>query len=298
MQGLTVHTAQFGDLPWFGAALSSLSPEDRQAVYAAKHAVGDTHCIVDISWNYAEPGQPYGTGNRVPPTDLSGNLPAFRALVLEIIRNNFIPMVFLAGDGDGDGIRYNDPVGWTYGHLWLMNHLGAIVQMMAQPPDLTPYIVWSPGFDGVFYGWEPSNDKIPLFGLLFRRLLPNGYLAIEHNTGHIPLGNGPVDYEHLMTPYDVILTEFDPVNIHADSTWQIAARLLGPLYHRPLDQPAGDDPRPPNYLAAGTPRGRYFTSAFEVSTFVWVRGLISVEEHRNRMIYLRNLGYPDAHWAH
>ncbi len=63
-QGLTVDTADHGTLPWFEAALTSLSAGDRARVYAAKHAAGDTHCIVALTWNYDEPGQPYGNINR------------------------------------------------------------------------------------------------------------------------------------------------------------------------------------------------------------------------------------------
>lgn len=295
MQGLLVPTTQFGILPWFEAALSSLSPADRQIVYATKRMAGDTHCLVDVSWNYAESGQPYGSGNSVPPRDMTKNLPAFRELVEEIIRNGFIPVVFLAGDGQSNpNGGYNDSIGWTYGYQWLYANMERLIGNIAvySAQDLSPYIVWSPGFDGVFYGWFPS--QVGAFGSRFRQLLPNGYLALEHNIGHIPVGNGPVDYAPggLVSSYDVILTEFDPYDLHQDSTWQIAARLLGPRWRRPSDMPAGDDPSPPWYLAPGTPRGLYYTNAFEYDTYFWVRNRATaaqVDQHRQ---YLKSLGYP------
>lgn len=289
-QGLTVQTYQFGSLPWFGAALSWLDPEDRQAVYVAKKAVGDTHCEVILSGSYTEPNQAY---QNIPGVDLSGNLPALVALVAEILAHGFTPMLFLAGDGQSnpDG-GYNDPVGMTYGHDWLMRHLPSVVTaLQGGPTDLAQHVLFIPGFDGVFYGWEP--EQVAAFGALFRQLLPNGYLGIEHNTGHLPVGNGPADYAPSgpMQAYDVILSEFDKP-LGQDSTWQVAARMLGPAYNRPADQPAGDDPPPaPFYLAAGTPRGKFYTCGFEFLTYWWVRSQVTVVEVAAARQSLRNLGY-------
>lgn len=292
MQGLTVHTDQFGDLPWFEAALSSLNATDRQAVYAVKHAAGDTHCLIDISWNYAEPGQPYGSGNLVPPRDMTGDLSSFRDLVEEIIRAGFIPVVFLAGDGQSNpNGGYNDPVGWTRGYQWLYMAMGRITTIPSEWQPLLPYIVFVPGFDGVFYGWDPY--QVAAFGSRFRTICPICYLAIEHNIGHIPVGGGPADYgfNGPMSTYDAILSEFDPYNLHQDSTWQIAGRLLGPRWRRPGDMPAGDDPAPPWYLAPGTPRGPYVTVAFEYDTYFWVRNRVTTAQVGQHRQYLKSLGY-------
>lgn len=280
-QGLTVQTQQFGPLPWFEAALTSLSPQDRASVYRAKHAVGDTHCVVCLTWNYAEPGQPYAN---ITGRDLSGDLPTFRTLVEEVIRAGFVPMLFLGGDGQGAGPGYNDPVGWTYGCDWLMAHLSGIVAAVG---ELAPYCLWIPGFDGVFYGWTPA--QVMNFGGLFRSLLPVGHLGIEHNTGHIPVGDGPSDYlpGEPMSDYDVILSEYD-LPLAQDSTWQVTARLVSP-YHRPADQPSWDDPNPPFYLAPSTPRGPYFHCAFEFAEYAWVRGMSATEVDSYRQ-YLRALG--------
>src|SRR5207248_613380 len=107
-----------------------------------------------------------------------------------------------------------------------------------------------PGFDAVFYGWEPSNIKVPQFPADFRSRWPDGYLAIEHDIGHIPLGNGPADYAPLglMRDYDAILSEFPNWPTTGDPVWQIIGRLSGPAYRRDPAQPPADDPTPPWYL--------------------------------------------------
>lgn len=290
-QGLTVETAQFGTLPWFEGTITSFASYDRQAIYAAKRAAGDTHCGIDISWNYAEPGQPYGSGNLVPPCDLTQDLATFRSLVREIINAGFVPLVELAGDGESNpNGGYNDPIGWTYGYQWLMDNLPRILEALRAE---IPYCLFCPGYDGVFYGWEPSNEKLPAFGRLFRELAPNGYLAIEHNTGHIPIGNGPSDWtvNGPMSTYDVVLSEFDNWPATGDPTWQVATRLLQD-YVRPPDQPATDDPPPhPWYLAPGNPRGPYYACAFEYAEYAWVRGQLTAAQVADARAYYRSLGY-------
>ena len=318
-QGLTVNTAQFGSLPWFEAALSSFNEADRAIIYAAKHAAGDTHAVVDISWNYAESGQPYGINdalgvhNIVPPRDLTGDLVTFKALVAEVIANGFIPVIFLAGDSEGAGPGYNDPVGWTYGYDWLTAHLPGILGALASGPDgidLTPWCLFVPGFDSVFYGWEPSNVKFAAFGALFRALLPNGYLGILHQMGKIPIGGGQADYAPggAMVNWDVLLSQFgrigdaasrnalksaNPVDYVGNDIWQVATRTLGPAYVWPSDEPANADSHPaPWYLVSGNPRGPYFVCAFEwVGLYDFIRGNESAEAVSQDRAYLKSLGY-------
>lgn len=275
--GLTVQTSQYGALPWFEPAISSLSAADRQAVYAAKKTAGDTHLNLAWSWNYAEPGQPYGSGNRVPPCDLSQVLATLRGLIEEGIHAGFFVYLTLAGDGQGNGPGYNDPVGWTYGHDWLMSNFGRLVAALRASVDLTPWILFVPGYDGVFYGWTPQ--QVQAFGALFRSLLPDGYLGIEHDIGHIPVGNGAGDYAAggMMTDYDVILGEFAYPQYQADSTWQVLGRMVRP-YHRPPQQPANDDPNPPFYLAPNSPRGPYYYIAFEIGEYQWVRNQVTAAQ--------------------
>jgi hypothetical protein len=80
-----------------------------------------------------------------------------------------------------------------------------------------------------------------------------------------------------MVDYDTILSEF--ATVHEDSFWQVAGRMVDP-YNRPPDQPAGDDPNPPKYLAVDSPRGPYVYVGFEPTTggaYQWVRGQCTVQ---------------------
>ncbi len=302
MQGLTVTTGQYGNLPYYEAIISWLNAADRQACYTAKKAIGNTHCGIVLSGQYASSGQAY---TNIPGKDLSQDLGTLSTLIIEIITAGFVPILFLAGDGIGAGPGYNDPLGWTYGWQWLMNNLGRVVAALqtSSNGDLTNQILFSPGFDGVFYGWGVPGEvpdlqpsRVQQFGALFRSLLPNGYLAIEHGIGTIPVGGGPADYNAggPMRNYDVILSEFDPwAGLHVDSCWQVAGRLLGPAWRRPppSDMPPADDPNPPFYLQAGTPRGQYYTCGFEFDTYNWVRNKVSAADVVNHRQYLQSLGY-------
>ncbi len=281
-QGLTVETADHGTLPWFEAALTSLSAGDRARVYAAKHAAGDTHCIVALTWRYNEPGQPY---QAIEGRDLSKDLPAFRALIEEVVQAGFIAALFLGGDGQGAGPGYNNDVGWSYGADWAIAELPAVIAAVG---DLWPYCLFVPGWDSVFYGW--TVKQLADFGAVFRKHLPAGHLGIEHNTGHIPCGNGPADYgwAGAMRDYDVILSEYD-ANLHQDSCWQINGRLEHP-YVRPNDQPPGDDMAPPFYLKSANVRGAYFHCAFEWAEYDWVRGRISAADVEKGRQYLKAQG--------
>lgn len=281
-QGLTVQTQQFGAMPWYGPALAWLdNPADRQAVYAAEKAAGDTHSVLFLPWGpalYDEPGQFY-TADKFPPRDWTAGgtaiNPRFVALVDEVVQSGLTPIIFLGGD-DGEA-----------GYVVAIKQLPLLIAALG---DLNAYVLIVPGFDGVFYGWTP--DHIGAFGQLFRSLSPNGYLGIEHSTGHIPCGEGDADWVTggRMQTYDVLLSEFDTDNLHQDSTWQIAGRTIGPAFRRPSDEPAGDDPSPPWYLRQGTARGPFFVVAFEFDTYYWVRTLSAamVQLHR---AYLQSLGY-------
>lgn len=300
LQGLTYTTQQFGSFPaWFYAMLDS---QDRASARATHRAAGDTHLTIPISESYKEPGTLWPEALK-QGYDFTQDLDRFRAILTEAICDGFFIDVPLAGDGLGAGPGYNDPVGNTYGYQWLMANFERIAAQLAgngtqEMPDLTPYIIFRPGWDGVFYGWgdnsvpDPQPGRVRAFGELFRGTLPDGYLAIEHTPGNIPCGEGGGDYMAggLMRNYDTILSEFNTV--HEDSCWQVVARMVHP-YHRPPDQPAGDDPNPPFYLAPGTERGRYFYVAFEPTVggvYQWCRGACSLADVNNVRAYLRGLG--------
>lgn len=293
-QGLVVNTQQFGTLPWWEAALTYLNAADRAAVYAAKHAstawtAGDTHAIVAVPSGralYDEPGQPY-SADRFGPLDWTNGgtkmVPEFDALVIELIQNHFTPMIFL-----------DETEATSFATLPI------IIDALQHSPagDLTPYVVIGPGWDGVFYGWEPSHTVIPAWATLARSLCPKCYLFIEHNVGHIPLGEGPSDWTPtgLMKDFDLLLSEFWD-GVFDDSVWQIAARTIGLVekggtYVRPADQPAGDDQGAPFYLAPGSVRGPFRACAFEFGMYGWVRGTSSAGNINGPWRqYFKNIGY-------
>lgn len=301
LQGLTYHTTQFGPIPaWFYAALV---PADRAIARVAHRAAGDTHIIVPISEAYRESGTLWPEELK-QGYDYTSDLDALRAILTEVISDGFFVDLPLAGDGLSTGTGYNDPVGRTYGYEWLLSNLTRIITSLRgdgtpERPDLTPYILFRPGWDAVFYGWgrpgevpDQQPTRVNAFGRLFRSLLPQGYLAIEHTPGNIPCGEGGSDYAPggLMCNYDTILSEF--ASVHEDSCWQVVGRMVRP-YHRPADQPAGDDPNPPFYLAPGTDRGPYYYVAFEPTiggVYQWCRGQCTLAEVNATRDYLRALG--------
>lgn len=284
-QGLSFDTPTYGPVLWWETIAWWPNLADRLAAYQAKRTAGDTHIILDLSGSYKEIDPDYDQIG----ADYSQNLAPLVALAEEAIREGFLIDLRLAGDGQGAGPGYNDPVGMTYGHDWLMANFPRIAAAFA---PLVDYIVFVPGYDGVFYGWEP--DQVVAFGQLFRSIFPTGTLGIEFNTGHIPLGEGP-GYRDAYGPngcmqdYDVIYGEFDPFNYHADSTWQICGRLVE-HYVRPADQPDGDDPHPPYLLRTPNVRGPWYFIAFEILTYLWVRGRISPEDITAYRTYYADMG--------
>lgn len=264
-----------GSIPWFDAALVSLSPADRLLVYAAKHANGDTHAIIHFSDGrplYPEPNQPYQNYNTA---DYLHNSTAFTDMVVEVLQNGFVPYVFLQ----------EDTPAVTTSMLQ-----AAVTALQAHAPNLLPYVMFNPGFDGIFYGWAPAD--IQTFGQTFRQLDPNGVLTLEFNTGHIPVGNGPADYTPtgMMADFDGLLVEFDLWPMTGDGEWQILGRLLGPAYHRPSDQPATDDPHPPFYLGTDSARGPWGVTCFEWGTYTHTRSDYSRAQMNAAIAYYLGMG--------
>lgn len=263
MQGLTVLTQQYGQLPWWDAALAWLdNPADRQAVYIVKHAAGDTHELIQLPCGaplYNEEGNAYAPSKGFGARDWQGRYSQLISLVDEVNQNGFVPVVFLCGDGPD-------------AYPTAVRQLPEVVNALGQ--DRMKSLLLIPGWDSVFYGWEPVQ-KIVDFGSQFRSLCPDCFLGIEMGAGHIPLGEGPTDWcpTCRMAAYDTLLIEYDPSNVHNDQVWQINGRLFGPRYVRPADQPKDDDPNPPFYLKAGSPRGPFAPIPFEITTYFWVRGM-------------------------
>ncbi len=302
-QGISILTQQFGWIPAFGPECGSLNDTDCISYCQQMKRLGFTHVEFDISWQYDEPSYSYP----VPGLDLAYNLSEVCRRCNLIINQGMMIKFALAGDGmsvnsNPGPEQYNDPFGWTYGFQWLMNNIERILIELKNYPvrDLTKWIIFVPGYDGVFYGWSINGEVPDLqpqrvidFGNKFRSILPKGYLGLEHSTGKIPVGedgldwktNGPLD------SYDTCLSEFDPFNLHSDNTWQIVARLTRP-YNRPSDQPNGDDPNPP-YIIEDCSRGPRFYIMYELLTYLWVRNLVSIEECNNAYDYFKTMA-PSA----
>lgn len=283
-----VVTQQYGTLPYFESAIGCFDlPDDRQAVYAAKHALGDRHCLIECYSTrrsiYDEAGQPY---QGVISPNWEADLPGFRDRVAEIIVNGFVPLVIFDGD-DGDHT--------PFGAANALRQLPMLVDLFKHPAGtgtFNDYILYGRLWDGVFYGSSPEH--IQEFGDTFRRVLPNGYLCIEHQPGRIPCGEGGDDWlpGGRMAGYDALLAEFDYANDIPpnDTIWQVAGRTIRP-YHRPPDQPSGDDPNPPFYLVDSA-RGPRYACAFEwEGTYFRVRRRSTIEQEAQRRAYLVTLGY-------
>jgi hypothetical protein len=340
LAGLTYPTRQYGPVPaWF---YGKLEADDRAAARAAHRAAGDTHIPIPITEAYREGGTLW-PAELADGYDYTNDLDTYRAIAHEAIADGFFIDCPLGGDGLGNGPGYNDPVGRTYGCGWLMQNLERMIRALQGDgtparPDLTPYICFRPGWDAVFYSWgdptaarskgglrwrwvrwretpgakapaplsakmlDEQQARVKKFGELFRQVLPAGYLAIEHTPGNIPCGEGGGDYAPggLMTTYDTIMGEYN--TFHEDSYWQIAGRMLDD-YHRPPDQPRGDDPNPPKYLGPDSPRGPYFYVVFEPTkngVYEWCRGRCTREAMQQEDAYIRAsgatlTGYP-VHW--
>jgi hypothetical protein len=326
LAGLTYHTKQFGDVPaWF---YGKLNTEDRAEARACHRAAGDTHIPFPLTEAYREPGTLWPPELREGyDYTADADLPTYRAIAAEAIADGFWIDCAMGGDGLGLGPDYNDPVGRTYGCGWLMANMGRMLRALEgdgtpEMPDLTPYICFRPGWDAVFYGWggvevagqqyttplrwrflgpqptpsaqelDDQQRRVKAFGERFREMLPNGFLSIEHTPGNIPVGEGGGDYQPggLMTTFDTMMGEYN--TFHEDSYWQIAGRMLDE-YHRPPDQPAGDDPNPPKYLGPDSPRGPYFYVVFEPTkngVYEWCRGRCSIESIKQEDAYIRATG--------
>lgn len=288
-QGLMVTTKQLGTITWFEPWIMALTdPADRQAVYAAKHAQGDTHLILQC---YSSQRAVYNEApwqNIIAP-NCDADLQTFLHLVEEVVQNGFYPIVVYDGD-NGDDPAYGYPNAArqapVLANLLASSHLG----------DLNRYTLYGRLWDDVFYGSTPPN--IRAFGDLFRSILPNGFLAIEFNTGHIPTGGGPADYAPggTMTGYDVIMGEFDWPTAHHAATiggaeWQILSRMLGPRYvDDPNQTPSNDGPW---YLAIPTPRGPYAFSCFEWGEYQWTHNQMTPAEYMQGYAWYKARGCPN-----
>lgn len=288
-----VVTKQWGKIPWFEPILGTLvDPQDRANVYAVKHGMGDTHAIIGMSSvagvMYDEPCDI----QHVYEPNQELQLPWFRALIEEIIRNRFVPVIALDGD-NGDNV--------PRGSANALRQLPILINLLQSSHyrDLREDVLIARFWDGVFYG--TSRENALKFGQEFRRLNPNGHLAIEHQPGRIPFGEGTDDWMPgaAMSFYDVPCHEFDYANdVPPNPTiWQVGGRMLGAAYVIGPDQDG--DFHPPNYQLHGTPRGPWINCALEWEGTYWAvrRGTapghstLALEQQRRDYLLARGWKY-------
>jgi hypothetical protein len=303
MQGLTLDGHPFLD---FYITSPDYDAATRQRAYDLKHSVGDTHCLVALSWNYQEAGAYAPAG-----FDGTKDWPRFLGILDEVIAAGFFVSLHLAGDGlsmtQGPPWNYNDPVGWTYGWQWLTASFPDIHAQIG--PTRAPFILWCPGFDGCVPGWAgPENNwhrtnewiqrcrSIIGPDAVLMLYLSSGYWAWSGETNDYATADGQqVDGVYYEGPIP-----FGPPAPYPgqdsgsswDQIWQISKRLLYSAYVRPPDQPADDDPGtiPGSHQ---TPRGPMVPIFLEFATYPWVRpGHISADTVAWQRAYVKALGFP------
>ncbi len=336
-QGLTFQSATYGPMPMFDPAIAWPDfATDHESMFDAKIAAKGTHFNIAVSSQYdQDPARNVYAGK--VGRDFTQDLGALRELIIEIIcagADRGIPTGFkillaMAGDGmsvndDPQPGQYNDPVGWTYGYQWLMRNFDRVWSALeganGEGPDLTPWIVPMPGYDGVVPGWQPWQLVSEYARMVRQRIGAAAASGIELSAGYkTPSGEGNYFATEDGKTFDTILQEYPypmgppdliPANLLApppghnwntmppltneqrspwDQVWQITGAMVQP-FNRPADMPSNDYPGGiPFDLAGGTPRGPFFYIKWEFDTFGWVRKLCTVDQvqaHRNALTAL------------
>lgn len=270
--GLTCDSSTYGKMCIWPSALSMLDKVTRFLWYDEFRKAGDTHCIIHIQSGPVVRGNfYYANPDKFSSFDWTYGLtamdPILSQLVDEVINQGF---KFIITMNETESIS--------------LATLPLAVKALTR--EQMKYGFFMPGYDGVFYGWPNDQTSIPQWGAIGRSLNPDIYLGLEHDFGHIPLGEDGQggDYKPggKMKDFDVILGEFPtcsprptfnldaPPNESADSIWQVLGRMIRP-YNRPPEQPAHDDPNPP-FLLEDSVRGPRVYVAFETwEPYWWVR---------------------------
>lgn len=298
---------------WWECVLTSpdVSREKRLEQYAFKRANGEECQIITLSWRY----DPCGYAGR----DLWNDIPTLREYVTEALTDGGMSYVLLMLGGDG--LDYSAD-GGTYGFFNLMSNLQRIRDGLAgtngEGPDLTPYIIPCPGYDGVVPGWAGPQDqwtRVEEYLLHARAVFgPSAVLALELSAGYwcwtesnrytspggqeldIVLYEFPIPFGPVMAlpiPAD-FCNQPDDVRTPYDQCWQPPKRILGSAWRRPSNQPACDDPGMAPDLP-WTPRGPIAKIPFETLTYYMVRGQMSPQLLHDVTAYVTSTGWP-ANW--
>lgn len=300
-QGLTARTAQYGTFPWFAPILGWLdSKQDRVDCIKMHRDAGDGLVNLALSSQYKKAAYENMTGK-----DFSNNLPLLYDRIQEALDGGMTGVaLMLAGDGHGDGVHYNDPVGWTYGFEWLMANFRRVHDALGK---LDKWIIYFPGYDGVVPGWATSGtyrypDEVDRWLLFARKEVgDSGYLGLELAGGYAHWGGEGGNYSsEAGLCLDVVAQEF-PIAIGPPDSppkpwsqmtdeernpwsqvWSMMAHLQRP-YNYPQDQiNAGFDLNAPYYLSQVTSRGPRVYWNFEYDTYLWAQGLPVETVHKHR----------------
>lgn len=298
--GQTVTLPGYGTIPWFDAALFSLDAAGRHAVYQMKRAAGDQFVMAALWWAYQS-----GDGYVYPVNDGVGvnwarDWAGFKALIQETITEGFYVDAKLACEGQ-------HVVTGQLGYPWAMDNAYAFAHTMTRGFDVTPWVVWSWGFELFGPGGDWSDQQVTNAHLTLRDAFgPNALIGVEFGQGYNKWNAGQADPdsgpECWATPaglaIDVFQQEFpQPIYQGAgtygpDDHWFgceiLSAANLGPGY-------TGDASHfshaIPWYLQASTPRGPHVAWGYEYGLYDWVRGRISPDDYAQMRSDIRSLGY-------
>lgn len=301
MQGLYIHTEQFGWMPWWPAVWAWLTKADRAYVATQLLGVGEEVIVFQYPDGrplYDEEGQFY------TPKLFSAlgpwTMDQAADLVEETIGYGFKGCwIFLGGDDGNNGGFFESQA--------QVKALGPILTART----LQGYCVVIPGWDGVWHKPNPgtgySPQQIRQFSL-DAKAAGFLYVGIEGGTGYLLCGEGGGDYQPggAMSSYDLILSEYNDGEFTTGDFWQIMARYLGPAYVMPPDQKQiiangpsdplyaqANDPHPIYVLAGLNEQGQpYIHRVFEYGIYGAVRGTPSSVIHEWRQHFI-DAGSPN-----
>lgn len=263
MQGLDVFVttraySYDGRMPWWSACWAWLDKVTRAEVAAQLLEHGDDLLLIQLPDGailYDEPNQFYSP-DKFGGLDLThGNTqidPEFIALLEEALELGFKGLwIMLGGDASYD-------IAVTQTRM-----LGPALAA-SKCGDLNEYVVQIPGWDGTWHkpdangtGYTPAQIKQFSIEAVAAGAKHLGFeQGVGYNLGEI---SPPPAYSPggAMDLYCLILLEFNDGEFNTDDVWQILPRA-GIRYIRPPEQPADDDPRPPNDLAGTDKVARIF----------------------------------------
>lgn len=278
-QGLMVRT-KYGLLPWWSTVITSFEDEVESICQQILDG-GFSHEIVNVDWDYGEPGQPYGSGQLVPPRNLLGDLNTYCSIVDRVAGAGLIPIYALDGEGSPD---------------WIRNNLVSLVSALG--PERIKYGPFEILYDGVWpaaWSVQTFKETIPWIRSIIG---PDAYLGCMFAVG--PNGNpyffveDESDYgKDWMQCLDYVIMSTGPDQIVCPALINGMQYLDGPQIHNTSEcirQFMG-----PWLMAPGTPRGPYVGGFREWKTYGWVRGWnssqeISTDRNRAKAIGITSLG--------